>query len=193
MRINLDQIEEKIKVFFENNLLFLADTNVHENISKELCNIIINASKEIENERLIAPNTFDIFLSPFLYKKIDNTKEFTTSLSKKLQELIHDSDISTLSPITISIFQLDEFSDNEFDIQYTFSGHDITNTSSYLINQPSKVNKTTNPQIQSYIIYGDQIININISVFNIGRGDGNDLILNDRFISRAHAQIRYID
>ena len=37
------------------------------------------------------------------------------------------------------------------------------------------------------------MINITQPVFNIGQGEGNNFIIDDRYISRAHAQIRQID
>ena len=193
MKINLDKIEEKLKHIFENSLLTVSFNQLHQHLVKDLSNIIIKVHQVDDDGNIIAPNDFIIYLSDDMVQSINKQSELVGDLSKTLQELISDTGIITLVPITISFNTDPDLGHNDYKLEYSFSNSAVENTSVFEYKNQVDEIKESIPPINAYLIFDDQINPITEPVFNIGRGDGNDLIIENRFISRAHAQIRYIN
>lgn len=193
MKINLDKIEEKLKHIFENSLLTVSFNQLHQHLIKDLCNIILKVHQVDDEGNKISPNDFTIYLSDDMYQSIEKKSDLVGELSKTLQELIADTGILTLVPITISFDTDPDLDNSDYKLKYSFSNSIVENTSLFEFeNQVDGFDENISP-MHAYLIFDEQIIPVTEPVYNIGRGDGNDLIIDNRFISRAHAQIRYID
>ena len=193
MKINLDKIEEKLKHIFENSFLTDSYTQLHHNLVKDLCNIFLKVHQVDENGVNIAPNDFTIFLSDKTYKSIEKKSDLVGELSETLNELIADTGIVTLVPITISFHTDPDLENSDFKLKYAFTNSVMETTSVFDLENQEDVLKEELSPMYGYLIFDEQIIPITEPVYNIGRGDGNNLIIDNRFISRAHAQIRYIN
>lgn len=192
MKINLDKIENKLKHLFENRFSRSSTNVFHNRLAEELCGTILRTAREDEDGNLVAPNKFSFNLPQDIFQTIENKNELADDISKTLQELISDTGIKTLAPITLS-FSLDTtLSTDDLKMNFEFSGSTVTNTSVYEVNKEWE-QKTDDTQTHAYLLFKGQLIVIDEPVFNIGRGDGNNLIIENRYISRAHAQIRYIN
>jgi hypothetical protein len=96
------------------------------------------------------------------------------------------------SPPLIRISANAEIEPHEILIQAQISRQQIGDTSTLAI--PEEINELGNqagvPEVAFLIVQGDQVYPLTYSYINIGRRPDNHIVLDDRRVSRVHAQLR---
>jgi len=160
--------------------------------------IAVEIARSMENQlahpigddgRYIAPDAYIIFLNPDALKNFLNA---FPDLSKRLSDLIVD--LSSQSGYRLnSVPQVKLLGDGQNNIHQfkVIASHsaEINNSTAamqaYHVADVSKAVK--NPQL---IISEKLVVELTSSTINIGRGDQNDVMIDDRYVSRHHLQLR---
>jgi hypothetical protein len=137
-----------------------------------------------------APNLFVILVHPTRVAALGESRALLDDLAQALQQAGAEGDVRFYSPPTIRVAPDPELGARELRIQAAFVHEQLMDTSS-LENRLRQPDQEAHPG-GFLIIEGSQIFPIERPVINIGRSSRNDLVVDDRRVSREHAQLRLI-
>jgi hypothetical protein len=190
MKLSIENIEKRLKEFFEYDLHITQKRNplneISELILEEMGKNVVSA-----HQKTYAPNIFRITT-----KKSDLfEKEAFESWKSYFAELIlltaKENRISLAGPVHIQIYHHPGLP-TPFQINSDFSTIPTGKTVNIITRKPS--GKKTGELKNAYIITSDETIYpLNKPIINIGRREDNDLVVDNIRVSRVHAQIRLID
>jgi hypothetical protein len=193
MKINLDQIESRLKQIFE----LRSDTNRFDeqiaSLSRQLIEIISQSMQQDEGGQSKAAYSYEILLSPGTYSNWQSRPELVEVLASIVHEAIIDNGIHM--PVQ-PVFHLEaepSFSDTDLRI-ITFKHTDTSPKTAIMKSRKKSQEKSTPHELPKAFLLGDdgQSYFLDHPVINIGRRRENQIVIQDRHISREHAQIRMI-
>jgi hypothetical protein len=141
------------------------------------------------DNRPVAPDQFTIHVHPEVYRQISQQyPSLSTVLGEQLVELAASAGYRLRRTPDVHFLVVPDQPISHVRVVATHTHTSDTTTAALQpIRIPDARNRPVNAQI---IIGGQQIIPLAENIIHIGRGRHNDLVLDDAYVSRSHAQIR---
>jgi pSer/pThr/pTyr-binding forkhead associated (FHA) protein len=142
-----------------------------------------------EDSRPIAPDQYTVALHPDSYRQLTRSRpDMPDQLAQHLVELASQSGYRLVKPPTVRLLSSPIISVDDIDVQAEHSEETSAGTAAM---QPVRLaTEPLRPQNPQLVINGERIVPLDQSIVNIGRGDNNDIVVFDSYVSRHHVQLR---
>ena len=190
MKSKLDQLESYLKNLIENsaNLLWRDE---HLDLVRKLIAAIESETHGASQTQVSVPNALIVQIHPAKYIVWQENKEIVDGLSAALQEAAVELDLPMKSRPVIYLEADPQVSENSLEIHIIPQEDGSIGTA--ILASADKDNSEPGPEneAKAFLILedGEHFI-LNRFVVNIGRREGNELVIEDLHVSREHAQIR---
>lgn len=188
-RMMIDYLEKRLQSLVEDNLSRLFGGNLKpQTLIRKLVRALEDALLE-EDDQLVAPNQFTIFLSPSNVEQLLSQDEhITTWLAEQLLAVAYESHIFIHQMPQITLVNDQNIPDHQVVIETEFSNRDSETTDKLdsLLDGTGagfRVPKAT-------LMLNDREIALAKKVINIGRRRDNHIVIDQQTISRYHCQLR---
>jgi hypothetical protein len=189
MRNNLQEIEKKLQSFFEEKLQLLSGVNPIKLATREI--IAAQSNQIIEkNQKSFTPNIYRITFKK--EKSIDpkDLESWKMLITEMIKDFARENNLNFSGPIHIQHF-FDPSNLDEVTVDTSFSSVSTSKTVELMVGDVKKV--PLEKKLKGYLITPHEtIFALTKKMINIGRDNGNDLIIDNLRVSRVHAQIREI-
>jgi len=190
MKLNIENIEKRLKEFFEYDLQITQKRNplneISEMILEEMGRNLVNA-----NQKTFAPNIFRITIKKRDLMDKEAIESWKTYFTELILQTAKENQVSLAGPVHIQIYDHPGLA-IPFQINSDFSSIPTGKTTNIITRKPS--GKKTVELKNAYLITSDvSFYPLNKPIINIGRREDNDLVVDNIRVSRVHAQIRLID
>ncbi|MDP2965451.1 MAG: FHA domain-containing protein [Pelolinea sp.] len=189
MRNNLQEIEKKLQSFFEEQLQLLSGADPIKLATREMLTAQMSQIVE-KNQKRFAPNIYRITFKK--EKSIDSKslESWKMFISEMIKDSARENNLNFSGPIHIQHF-FDPTIQEDVVVDVAFSSISTSKTTGLMVGEEKKV--TFAKKHKGYLITPHEtIFTLTKKVINIGRDDGNDLVIDNLRVSRVHAQIREI-
>ncbi len=190
MENNFKDIEKRLRVFFEEHLQRLSGIDPIKCATEEVLKAQLSQIKEL-NQKRYSPNIFRV---TFKRKKVVDPKDleqWKVFISNLIKEKARERNLLFSGPIHIQHFY-DPTLDQEIAIEVAFSALTTRETTDLMVG--SEKTEPSDKALKGYLItHQEKIFPLRKKVINIGRDEGNDLVIDNLRVSRVHAQIREIN
>jgi hypothetical protein len=189
MRFTLKKIESNLQHFFESTSgrLFPKPIN-HLDLADLMNKSLQEKSQQGLDGFIYAPNLFLVFISSIDLPGSSEILELQETFSALVYETGTELGYHFLSPPQVRIDPDPSLLKGEIRIEARNSLSGITPTTEIDLEQTSEEEHV--PQNAFLIINGTELIPLKKTVVNIGRRNDNNIILDDPYVSRLHAQLR---
>jgi pSer/pThr/pTyr-binding forkhead associated (FHA) protein len=192
MKANLDYIESRLQAIIENTVRIFNHENISHPLAHQLVNSMRDSVREINNERILAPEIFTILVNPTDLPAWQNNVGLLDSLTQVLIDAALKSGLIFLNPPVIRLSADPEVPVKQTRVTCSQTKNDIASTSAVQI-LPDQPHNEKDPRPSSaFLIINGSIFPLRLVVINIGRRLDNHLVIDDPRVSRAHAQLRAI-
>jgi hypothetical protein len=138
---------------------------------------------------LIAPNHFKLAASPDLAPSLDDPTQLE-ELAGILDHVSQACGLHMAGPIAVQFIAQPNSVPGTIDVSAEVRPHKLTQTSTVEVVHSREASEV--PPGLHLIVNGTRQYSLDATVVNIGRGIDNHLVIDDRRISRQHAQLRFI-
>jgi hypothetical protein len=142
-----------------------------------------------EDGQLIAPNLYILSVHPSSEKELAGNPSLLRELAQMIQSAGMEAGLHFDSPPLVRVSGNHDIEAHEIQIQAQISRKQIEDTSTFAL--PGELSEP-GPEDAFLIVKGEQIYPLSYSYINIGRRTDNHIVLDDRRVSRVHAQLRVI-
>jgi pSer/pThr/pTyr-binding forkhead associated (FHA) protein len=194
MKLKLDQLEVKLQILVENQLMgILPGLKIEDRIIQRLANALKQNIIQQKDDGAIAPDVFTLIVatdsSPMWKEQrtLDALKSIITTAGNDVGLIF------TTQP-TITITTDDSYSAEEISVVASHRLEpvaDTQGTQTSLTNESAEIIDKI-PENAFLIIEGVKVHALDATVVNIGRRLENHLVIDDPRVSRNHAQLRAI-
>ncbi len=195
MNKNLDLIEHRLRTLFEEDLIaiFIGKRQNPPLIDDLIQSMRININNKASNE-LLSPNIFNIHVSSADYDDWTLHQSVLDEIAGSLFSLGVSEGFNFKDQPSISITDDPAVKQGTYRITAKFSPSTEPMKDTTSVTKPEQIDFTgTFPKNAFLVINGKENFPIDKFVFNIGRHSDNDLLLDDPYISRHHAQLRAVN
>jgi hypothetical protein len=186
----LDDIEARLQTLLEVHLLkYLPGYKVEDMVYQQLASAMYNSLRE-QDGTFFAPNAYVIIAHPSTLARWRSEPTLLKDLAKAIHFAGEGAGFRFLSNPTVSTAEDPGLIDYETRIIVSFSSETFTETRGMTIDSQSEDPVGNIPANAFLVLDGTKIIPLNLTVLNIGRRLNNQVIINDKRVSRTHAQLR---
>lgn len=190
MRNNIKDIEKKLQSFFEDQLQRLSGADPIKYATHEVLTAQINQIVE-KNHKRFSPNIFRITFKRKKFIDSEDLESWNIFLSDLIKEAAQESNLIFSGPVHIQHF-FDPSLQQDVSVDVAFSSISTRKTTDLMVGKEK--NGSTENKLNGYLItHLETIFPLSKKVTNIGRGEDNDLVIDNLRVSRVHAQIREIN
>lgn len=145
------------------------------------------APAEGDDPRPIAPDRYRIALNDGVHAHLLRTRpNFVPALTEYISELVAQSGYRLRHAPTATLLADASLSADALSVEATHDPADMGGTAAmHAVRLPDNP-----PAPACYLVIGERHIPLTQAVLNIGRSDDNHIMLDDRYVSRHHAQLR---
>jgi len=143
------------------------------------------------SETTIPPNQFTIRVHPSQAIHLSTNPHLMNTLSEYLVDAGITTGFFFLSTPTIKILEDQNLQNNDIFVSAQHSLNDLVETNEFQVGED--LEPIYIPQNAYLIIDGTEIFQLEKKIINIGRREDNNLVIDDRRVSRRHAQLRVIN
>jgi hypothetical protein len=187
----LAKLEARLESLIQEDLArILPNSDPRMGVSKKITAAIQANSRQNEAGQSIAPDLYILVIDPELAQVFSEEPTFSEQFSEIIAEAGLETGIqfNTRPRVKISADQTKR--PGQFEIQATFGLPEMDRTSAFTINSDDA---SQVPEYAFLIIHGTEIFPLTQQVVNLGRRTDNHIVLEDKRVSRIHAQIRAIE
>ncbi len=195
MKINLDLIEARLRNLFEDALLrVFRDNPAPVRLIDALLKAISENIEQTAEGDLLAPDRFTILVPQDESPDWDRRQDLLDQIGAELAVQAKANGFRFLTPPVIRLAPVTPGAEPPSPVQAAFSRPPapLPDTAAMDVLQRVPVQPKI-PQNAFLVIAGKTNFPLTKAVINIGRHSDNDLILEDQYVSRHHAQLRAID
>lgn len=190
-RVRLTQLESHLQALIEGGAKRLVQGRAP---ARALISSLLTAqqtqSRVGRDGRPVAPNLYTIFLAEAQAEVLLNNPAVVDELARTLYEAGSEAGLIFESPPVVRIVADPQLTLGDFNVQVQNSLDRLPQTTDIVL--PKDSSQETIPRNAFLIVDGMQIFQLDQAVVNIGRRSDNQLVIDDRRISRLHAQLRAI-
>lgn len=144
---------------------------------------------EGDDQRLLAPDEYVIYVHPDVLNTLnDQRPKLAEMLEQQILELAAQANYRLLTSPLCKLVASDKLGTAEVHVKTAHSKH--TGSSTAVFNSIKAAKATAGPLNPQLVINGDRIVPLEKTMISIGRSAENDVIIDDPYLSRQHAQIR---
>lgn len=187
----LDILEQRLQTLIEESpTQILPFRDKRADISARMVSAMQSNIRLDESGDLVAPDLYILAVDPQTARLLAEKKSITIELSENIHQAGNESQVKFQSPPRIKINSDHTLEKGALQIaaQFSLPPNDKTRTIAIDIREGNPV-----PAHAFLITNGVQIFPLTHQVINIGRRIDNHLVIEDRRVSRVHAQIRAIN
>ena len=199
LKIKLAQIEAQIQNLVENGAArILPFRETTQSLPERLLAAMEAGIQMDEDGQLIAPNLYVLSVHPSSEKELASNPSLLREFAQMILSAGLEAGLQFDSPPLVRVSGNPEIEGHEIQIRAQISRQQIGDTSTFAVpvgqgelgyqaGSPSGI-----PEDAFLIVNGEQIYPLSHSYINIGRRKDNHIVLDDRRVSRVHAQLRVI-
>jgi hypothetical protein len=190
-RGRFSQLELQIEELVEGSFARLFAGRLHpREVATHLARAMEDNSYTAPNGEVLAPNRFTIHLNPDDYHTLMTVQpDLDKVLKDTVINLAFHADMHLMVAPTVSITPVDTLTPRR--ITVTAARDAVSERSTQMLLPPGPSDKDNegprNPQL---IVGGTRYVSLDRPVINIGRRHDNHIVVDDRRVSRQHAQLR---
>jgi len=187
----LAQLELRLQTLIEGSAgrIFARDELQHE-LAGRLIDAMQEGVKRQASGELVAPNLYTLTFHPSQVNDLMQDSSLLEEMAQALQDSAIETGVTFLSPPVLRVEEEGEMPPRQFQIAAQISIENLAETSDMLVE--AAPNAALAPARAFLIVNGVQIYPLTLSTINIGRRSDNHVIIDDRRVSRVHAQLRAI-
>jgi hypothetical protein len=186
----LDNIEARLQTLLEIHLIkYLPGYKVEDRVYQQLANAMHNNLRAQEGT-LFAPNAYVIIAHPSILKRWRSEPSLLNNLAEAIHFAGEEAGFHFLSNPTVSIAEDLGLMGDATRIIISFGSERFAETRGLTIDSQSEESNGNIPENAFLVLDGIKIIPLNLPVLNLGRRLNNQVIINDKRVSRTHAQLR---
>jgi hypothetical protein len=187
----LDKLEAHLQTLLEIQLLkFLPGYKVEDGIFQQLAAAMNNNIKDLDG-RTFAPNVFVITARPSKLVRWSTAPDLLKDFAKAIRFAGEEVGFSFLSNPSVSIAEDLNISGDKTLVLASFSREKTAETRGITIDLDIISSHSGNIPANAFLVMdGHKTIPLDVPVVNIGRRLNNQVIINDKRVSRTHAQLR---
>ncbi|RMF79120.1 MAG: DUF2662 domain-containing protein [Chloroflexi bacterium] len=142
-----------------------------------------------QERRIIAPDHYIVYVPPQTHKQLlEREPNLAQILAEYLLEFAADSDYHLNNKPFVQI--LADTKSDKHDLTIVAGHIDDRRTSTAAMQSVKLPSNETKPRNAQFVIDDARVYPLDRPLINIGRGHSNQLILDDPYVSRQHAQVR---
>jgi len=188
----LTKIETQLQALIEGSTLRLLPHNENDfSLPRQIITAMESAIYQDQHGDSIAPDLFTIYVHPI----VESTLSANQTLLDELAEIIHLSGIEAgfifYSQPSIRIKSDPDLKEHKIIIMPEIRSGKIDKTSTVLVNLEGA--DDSNSPSAFLLVDGNHVYSLTEPVVNIGRRVDNHLVIDDKRVSRLHAQLRLIN
>lgn len=187
----LAQLEIRLQTLIEGSAarIFTSDDLQHE-LAGRLIEAMQGGVKQQAGGEMIAPNLYTLTVHPSQVEVVLRDSTLLEQLAQTLQESAGETGLNFLSPPVFRIEEDEEVPPRQFRVVAQISIENLAETSDMIVDAAPDAPLV--PVNAFLIVNGVQIFPLAQTTINIGRRRDNQLVIDDKRISRVHAQLRAI-
>lgn len=187
----LDQLENQLRAMIEGSTeLVFPSSKVRDDLARRLVGAMHSEIKDTLNGIQTAPNLYTLLLPPQQAFTFHENQVLLKEMAHSLEDYAREAGLHMVGKPIVKVVPLHPDNSNELRVLASFSQTHLSETSQ--IEAIPSTDANVIPPGAFVIVNGMQIVLLNETVINIGRGDDNDLVIGDLHVSRKHAQLRAI-
>jgi hypothetical protein len=193
MRLRLDQIEDRLRRFFEGSSLLLPWGKRQHLLARRMVEAMTSSLRE-KDGNFSVPGDYTIFLNQENFKTWRSRTDLFDALGQAVQNAAQDAGLVIASAPSIHVEPDASIPDDEFRIS-AVSEVPVTGQTDIVpvISQNASAEPSDpRPADAFLIIDGSRTLPLRQVVINIGRRQDNHLVVDDPRVSRVHAQLRAV-
>jgi pSer/pThr/pTyr-binding forkhead associated (FHA) protein len=186
----LDDLEARLQTLLEIQLIkYLPGYILEDRVYQQLATAMQNSLRE-QNESIYAPNVYVIVAHPMMLSHWHSEPRILSDLAEAIKLAGEEKGFHFLSTPEVSTAEDSNITGETMRIISSFSNDVTTKTRGMTTNlqEDNIVEKV--PQNAFLIVDGNRIIPLDLPVLNVGRRLNNQIVINDKRVSRTHAQLR---
>jgi pSer/pThr/pTyr-binding forkhead associated (FHA) protein len=186
----LDDLEARLQTLLEIQLLkYLPGYVVEDRVYQQLANAMQNSLRE-QGETIFAPNVYVIVAHPSMMTHWHSEPRILSDLAEAIKLAGEEKGFHFLSNPVVSTAEDSDSNGEKTRIISSFS-HDVTTETRGMATNLQTVNIGMKIPPNAFLILdGNKIIPLDQPVLNVGRRINNQIVINDKRVSRTHAQLR---
>lgn len=186
----LNNIEARLQTLLEIHLLkYLPGYKIEDRVYQQLANAMHNNLREQERT-FFAPNAYVIISHPSMLGRWRSEPSLLNDLAKAIHFAGEEAGFHFLSNPTVSVAEDQDLLGDATRIIVSFGSERFAETRGLTIDSQSEEPNGNIPENAFLVLDGIKIIPLNLPVLNLGRRLNNQVIINDKRVSRTHAQLR---
>ncbi|HEX2981811.1 MAG TPA: FHA domain-containing protein [Anaerolineaceae bacterium] len=191
MRLNLAQIESRLRAFIENSILFIPGVHRQSSLAQQLVDAIQTGLEKASAGGVI-PSSYVLAVHPATLSVWQASPEVLDALVQELVAAAHEAGVPFSTPPTLRLSADSTLAVDA--VRVTVSLYDsAAGDTAVMPAAPTPAAASAPAQPSAFLIIdGNQTYPLQQPVVNLGRRPDNHIILNDPRVSRNHAQIRAV-
>ena len=187
----LAQLEIRLQTLIEGSAarIFASDDLQHE-LAGRLIDAMQAGVKTQAGGARVAPNLYTLTVHPSQVDSLLRDSTLLEQMAQTLQDSAGETGMAFLSPPVLRVEENEEVPPRQFQVAAQISIENLAETSDMIVDAAPNAAKA--PVNAFLIVNGVRIFPLTQSTINIGRRTDNHLIIDDKRISRVHAQLRAI-
>lgn len=187
----LSRFEDGVQRLIEGNLARLFAGQLHEReVTAQLVRCMEDQAVTDGSGRRIAPDTYSIRLNPNDHASILHKRpQLAQLLAEELLAAAPLAGLFVASVPDVSFLADPEIAPHQVRVSARHTGRQHESTESLRIDAVWEVNQAEIPNAR-LVLDGSRVVPVERPILNLGRHRDNDIVLDDRAVSRHHAQIR---
>jgi hypothetical protein len=186
----LDDLEARLQTLLEIQLLkYLPGYIVEDRVYQQLANAMQNSLRE-QGESIYAPNVYVIVAHPSMLTHWHSEPRILSDLAEAIKFAGEEKGFHFLSNPVVSTAEDSDSTGEKTRIISSFSNDVTTETRGMATNLQTDNIRRKIPPNAYLILEGNIIIPLDQPVLNVGRRINNQIVINDKRVSRTHAQLR---
>lgn len=189
LSMRLSQLETHLQKLVEGSTARLfSDPKASSDLASQLAGAMRDGVLPGVDGELVAPNLYTIQVHPDLASEIEGDAILLEHIRGSIRELCREAGLVLDGPLVIRIEAQEASKPGEFQVLAENSQEDLPSTVSHEVKLAEALEAI--PENAFLIVNGTQVYQLNKAVVNIGRREDNHLVIDDKRVSRLHAQLR---
>jgi len=187
----LDQLESRLQVLIEGRFRRLLPTKTfQDDLEKRLVAAMRSGVEVMPEGAMVAPDTYSILVHPDMAFRLNPLDKVLSELSRIIQEIGEQTGLIFTKPPEVIVTSKSDVDPEAVLVTAKISLESLGETVE--IKTTSNEEPLNIPRNAFLIVNGTDTFPLNKTIINIGRQSDNDLVIDDRRVSRIHAQLRAV-
>jgi hypothetical protein len=192
MKFQLSRLEDQLQALIEGSIArIFPGKDIERELAHQLVGTLHNGIQQSEDGEWIVPDIFVLQVHPSQVHILSSDQSLLDNLINSLQEAVLDAGWKFSRPPFLRVAASHQISPGDIQVVAWNSQQGLPETSAL---EASSIDLEPGVPRDAYLIVdGLRKFQLQQAVVNIGRNEDNHLVIDDKRISRQHAQLRAMD